>query len=158
MAPPASSGAQEDTEAFPVASLMDMLQEHWLYIVAPVCLLLSPLAYLALARLLPAAALLLASLLLFGAILAVTLLVAPMDTYITWQRRLEVFGYRAAAALVTYLLVGVGVAVLINQLSTQVIPLGWPVSARYVPFWPFYLYLVLGCGPWAWLGCPPPPG
>ncbi len=136
--------------------LKALLLEHWELVAMVGGLVLSPLLYAAFARLLPALALFLSSLALLTGLVFMVVLAWPVGRKITWQRRAEVWAYRAGLGLVTYLLVGVGAVLLLNVLSPRTVPLEWPQAARYVPFWPFYLWFVVGCegiGP-----CPPPPG
>ncbi len=136
--------------------LKGLLLEHWELVGMVTGFVLSPVLYAVFAEFLPVVALFLSSLSLLGAMVCIVLLAWPAGHKITWQRRAEVWAYRTGLGLLTYLLIGVGVILLLNLLSPRTVPLDWPQAARYVPFWPFYLWFVVGCegiGP-----CPPPPG
>lgn len=111
-----------------------------------VALGLSLLAYLALASLAPSAALLACSLLAIAGALFGTLWIWPMERKITWQRQMEVLGYRLLAAVLTYGIIGYGTLFAINTFSPQIVPLDTPNEMlRRLPFWPFYALVVLGC-------------
>ncbi len=113
------------------------------------CLIGSPVAYLAFVGFSPATALLTSSILGLGAFIFAVVLAWPLGHRITWQRRMEVFGYRAAAGLGIYLAVGWVLLFLINVYSTKTVPLEWPEGyLRRVPFWPFYSMAVGGCEGW----------
>lgn len=145
-------GPDEPREPF---SLPDFLTKHWPPFALVGALLLSPGSYLALAPVLPAGALVLATLAMMFAFAFLIATVWPMGTHITWSRRLEVFGYRAAVGVLAYLVVGVLVVFLLNQVTPRTIPLDWPDAQRFIPFWPFYTWFVVGCEYWG--PCPPPP-
>lgn len=134
------------------------LRDQWLWSVVLGLVLLSPVAYGLLAAAQPATALFVSSLLMVAAFITGTLAAWPMGSYITWNRRLEVLGYRLGTALLVYLAVGLGVTLLVNRVAPLLIPLEWPTSARFIPFWPFYTWVLMGCGVLGFLPCPPPPG
>lgn len=145
-----------------VPALPDRIQAfveaHWVGLSLVGCLVLAPLSYIALASALAPAALVLTSLATLGIFLFTILIFFPVTGYITWSRRMEVFSYRALSAVAGYLVVGVVVVLVLNQFSPRTIPLDWPEAQRFVPFWPFYAWLVTGCELAGFLPCPPPPG
>lgn len=119
-------------------------------------LLASILAYLALASGSPGLALLTGSAFGFAAVLAAVVKVWPPDRKITVERQLEVIGYRLAAVLVVYYVVGFATLWGLNQISAETtrVPLAWegPLLQpwanpffRRVTFWPFYALVLVGC-------------
>lgn len=138
-------------------SLADLALRYWLLLAGIGGLLLSPLTYALLATLLPAGALFASSLSLLAGMTFLVLHGWHPGRKITWQRRLEVYGYRVGGALAGYLVLGYGVLFLLDAVSPSQFPLGWPAVASRLAFWPFYLYFVLGCDV-GLLPCPPPPG
>lgn len=103
-------------------------------------------AYVGLASGSPGAALITTSLLVFAAALFATLIAWPMELKITWQRQLELLGYRTLAALAAYAVLGLTILFSINTLTDRVVPIDEQGHLfRRLPFWPFYALAVLSC-------------
>lgn len=123
---------------------------------AAVSALVSVLAYLALASVLPGVSLLLASFAMFLAFLGFALSVWPVERKITLSRQAEVVGYRLALVLVVYFAVGGLLLWSLNAMTPENlrVPIAWdapmvrPWEAtflRRVTFWPFYALVLVGC-------------
>lgn len=111
-----------------------------------VALVALPIVYAVLASGSPGAALISTSAVGLVAVGVATFLVWPMERKITWQRQVEVLGYRLLAALAAYLVAGFVILFLLNTVTDRVVPLDWPTGfMRRLPFWPFYTLVVLGC-------------
>ena len=115
----------------------------------------SPGLYFLLAADWPALALFLVSLATLAFFVLATVAVWPTGTHITLSRTMEIWGYRAAAGATAYIVVGYVLMLVVNTTTARTIPTEFPLAIRYLPFWPFYVYLVIGCGG---IGpCPPVP-
>lgn len=137
-----SDGSVQKAPAW--VTLRDMVLRHWVPIAHVGAFLASPLSYVALAGI-PAVALFVATLFMLVSFAMLVALVWPMGHYITWARRFEVLGHRAAVGATLYLVAGFGVITIVNALSERTIPLSWPEVQRFLPFWPFYTWFVVGC-------------